>query len=142
MLLMNFLRRRFENLEIFFVPSSGFLCAASQCRAELSKESDHAEVEDEGKGATGCEREPKSDPVAQHRRHYQEHRQRREHVPECRLCMDGDPLDIAGIMPQPENAEDRYERQGYDESPERRRAPRHLDTMAMRTPDNAAFTAR
>ena len=40
--------------------------------------------------------------------------------------MRGDAFGVTGIMPQPENTEDRYQRQRHDERAECRRPARHF----------------
>ena len=125
MRLVKFLRQN-DHAQKFICRSRRIYCVASESNAEFFKRADHAKVEDEGKRTTRRQRQPKSHSVSQHRRHQQEHRQRWQHVSECRLRMRSNALGVAGIMPQPEYAEDRNQRQRHDKCAERRRPTRHF----------------
>ena len=99
MRLVKFLRQN-DHAQKFICRSRRIYCVASERNAEFFKRADHARVEDEGKRTTRRQRQPKSHSVSQHRRHQQEHRQRWQHVPECRLRMRSNALGVAGIMPR------------------------------------------
>ena len=61
--------------------------------------------------ASGEKGGPEADTPPQQRRDQQEHRQRRDHIPEGRLRMIGEAGGIAGVAPQPDHAEHRHQRQ-------------------------------
>ncbi|PAV93426.1 hypothetical protein WR25_12806 [Diploscapter pachys] len=92
--------------------------------AESRGDRNGGEIERNGDSATAGERGPEADTVPQQRRDHEEHRQRGQHIPQRRLRMVRQSNGVTRIVPQPDHAEHRDERQRRHESARRRAAPR------------------
>jgi hypothetical protein len=140
---MKFLRQNDQTrFKIFGLANFWIYCAASKCDAEFSQRPDCRKIKREGEHAAHCKRWPKSDSVPQHCWHHKKHRKRWKDVPERRLRVRCDALGVAGIMPQPQNAEDRNQRQRNDQAPSVGERCATSETTAMMRPDKAALAAR
>ena len=91
-------------------------------------------VQNNCKDAAGAHAQPEIDPCPEHCRKNEEHRQRRQDIPECGFRVTGDPLGIASIAPEPQNSQQRYQRQLNDQRPEGRAA---LGNLRYHGDDNA-----
>src|ERR1700721_2035483 len=94
--------------------------------AEPGERPDREGIKAHGEKARKGEGGPKSQPVPEHCRNDQEHRQRRQDEPKGAFRLGGNALGVGGILPQPDHRQDRNDRQRGDQTAEARTAARHL----------------